>query len=109
MVISVDTAARQAKAHGHSLNQELAPLLIGVTALCPGLVDTNLFDAARERQWLTSRLSPPAFLQVSPDVVAARAIRAIRKNQGLVVITAHARFLWFLRRLSPRLSTSCST
>ena len=86
-----------------SLRAEYSPGGLGVTALCPGLVDTNLLDAARERHWLTSKLSPPAFMQVSPDVVAARAIQAIRRNQGLVVITAYARFLWFLRRLSPRL------
>jgi short-subunit dehydrogenase len=86
-----------------SLRAEYSPYGLGVTALCPGLIDTNLLDAARERTWMTARPNPPAFMYASPDLVAARAIQAIRRNQGLVVITAHARFLWFLRRLSPRI------
>jgi 3-oxoacyl-[acyl-carrier protein] reductase len=86
-----------------SLRAEYSPGGLGVTALCPGLVDTNLVDAARERNWLTSKLNPPAFMRALPDLVAARAVKTIRKNQGLVVITAYARFLWFLHRLSPRI------
>ncbi len=86
-----------------SLRAEYSPGGLGVTALCPGPVDTGLLEAARARDWLTSRLNPPAFLQASPDRVAARAIRAIQRNQGLVVVTAYARVLWALQRLSPRI------
>ncbi|MGH7351161.1 MAG: rRNA maturation RNase YbeY, partial [Candidatus Methylomirabilales bacterium] len=49
VVISVDTAARQAKAHGHSLNQELALLLIHGLLHLLGYDDSR--PAARRRMW----------------------------------------------------------
>ena len=42
-------------------------------------------------------------LAVSPEVVARRAVKAIRRNEGLVVVTLHARALWLLHRCFPRL------
>ena len=38
-----------------------------------------------------------------PHKVATIAIRAIRRNKGLVVITPAARLIWWLARLSPGL------
>jgi short-subunit dehydrogenase len=85
-----------------SLRLEYGPKGVGVTALCPGLVDTDLMDAAFERNWITSKPSIPRFLSVSPDRIAARAVKAIQKNQGLVVIPAYARLVWLFVRLFPR-------
>jgi short-subunit dehydrogenase len=85
-----------------SLRLEYSPKGVGVTALCPGLVDTDLMDAAFERNWITSKPSIPRFLSVSPDRIAARAVKAIQKNQGLVVIPAYARLVWLFVRLFPR-------
>jgi short-subunit dehydrogenase len=39
----------------------------------------------------------------SADKVADEAIRAIRKDKGLVVISPAARLLWWFGRLSPGL------
>jgi len=36
-------------------------------------------------------------------MVAAVAVKAIYRNQGVVVVTRLARFLWFVKRLAPRL------
>jgi len=85
-----------------SLRLEYSPKGVGVTALCPGLVDTDLIDAGIERKWVTSKPRTPSFLSVSPDRIAARAVQAIRKNQGLVVVPAYARLLWLFVRLFPR-------
>ena len=78
-----------------ALRAEYGPYGLGVTVLCPGFVKTKMLDSALKQNRL------PPFLQLSPDLVAKRAIKAIRKNQGLVVISAFARFLWLLHRLSP--------
>jgi probable rRNA maturation factor len=51
VVISVDTAARQAKAHGHSLDRELALLLIHGLLHLLGYDDST--PAARRRMWTT--------------------------------------------------------
>jgi probable rRNA maturation factor len=49
VVISVETAARQAKEHGHSLAQEIAFLLIHGMLHLFGYDDTT--PAARRRMW----------------------------------------------------------
>jgi 3-oxoacyl-[acyl-carrier protein] reductase len=72
----------------------------GVTALCPGFVQTGLlatFAADPRRQ----RPAVPAWVCTTPEKVAAAALRAIRANKGLVVLTPAARLGWRLARLSP--------
>jgi short-subunit dehydrogenase len=86
-----------------SLRLEYGPRGLGITALCPGLVKTHLVTAAREQNRLGGRLNLDTKLAVSPDLVARRAVKAIRRNEGLVVVSMHARGLWFLHRCFPRL------
>jgi len=76
---------------------------IGVTALCPGFVRTPLLDTFATGTPGQKRHAIPTWLCASPEQVAAAAIRAIRRNTGLVVITPAARLLWWIARLSPGL------
>jgi 3-oxoacyl-[acyl-carrier protein] reductase len=82
-----------------ALRAEYARATFGVTALCPGFVRTPMIEGAAngmDRQipaWATSRV----------ETVAARAIKALRRNRGLVVISPIGRALWWLSRLSPGL------
>jgi short-subunit dehydrogenase len=76
---------------------------LGVTALCPGLVRTNIFQAAVSGREGRPMRIPPAWMCASPEAVAYRAVQAILKNRGLVVVTPMARFLWYFKRLSPSL------
>ena len=76
---------------------------LGVTALCPGLVRTNIFQAAVNGRPEKPKRTPPAWLCASPETIANQAVRAIVKNRGLVVVTPMARFLWYFKRLSPSL------
>jgi len=73
----------------------------GVTALCPGFVDTPLLDEDATSHPV-SRLRVPSWIRTSPEKVAVRAIRAIRKNEGLVM-TPLAHLCWWTARLSPAL------
>jgi short-subunit dehydrogenase len=73
---------------------------MGVTALCPGLVRTGIFETAMTGGDKTAPKFP-RWMTASPERVARRAVRAIRKNQGMVVVTAHARLVWWVKRLSP--------
>lgn len=70
----------------------------GITALCPGFVRTPLIGNLGTPE---EQKSPPAWLCTSTDKVAARALAAIRKNKGLVLITPAARLGWLLMRISP--------
>jgi short-subunit dehydrogenase len=82
-----------------ALRAEYGNPVFGVTALCPGFVHTSMVDELDIDD--TERL--PQWLFVDLDRVAAAAIRAIRKNKGIVVVPLAARALWLLARLSPAL------
>jgi short-subunit dehydrogenase len=83
-----------------SLRAEYGPRGLGVTALCPGLVRTRIFESAMTGG---SKSAPrfPRWMTTSPERVAKGAVRAIRRNQGLVVITPQARFVWWVKRFTP--------
>jgi 3-oxoacyl-[acyl-carrier protein] reductase len=76
---------------------------LGVTALCPGFVRTALLETFETGGPGQRRHVIPAWLCASRENVAAAAIRAIRRDRGLVVISPAARLLWWLWRLSPGL------
>ncbi len=75
---------------------------IGVTNLCPGPVSSNLYNRA-----LSGRKqpvpNPPRWLCASPQWVARRGVRGIKKNKRLVLVTPLARLLYWLKRISPGL------
>jgi short-subunit dehydrogenase len=86
-----------------SLRAEYTCRGLGVTALCPGFVRTNIYQAMLEGAGARPMRSPPRWFYASPELVAARAIKAIRRNQGVVTLTLLARLMWFVKRLAPRL------
>jgi 3-oxoacyl-[acyl-carrier protein] reductase len=73
----------------------------GVTALCPGLVDTPLLATLTDPEAHRSAPAAPASLATTTDKVAAAAISAIRHNKGLVVMTPAAKAMWWAARISP--------
>jgi short-subunit dehydrogenase len=81
-----------------ALRAEYGSSGFGVTALCPGFVHTPMVDEldASEAEKL-----PPEWMFADVDTVAAAAIRAIRRNKGIAVVTPMMRGLWLLGRLSP--------
>lgn len=86
-----------------SLRAEFGRQGLGVTALCPGFVDTNLFDAAPRGEDLQENKRPPRWLLTTPETIANRAIRAIYRNQGLVVVQPYARLTYLVKRFAPGL------
>lgn len=75
----------------------------GVTMLCPGFVRTAMLDRAAIETPPQKGHRIPNWITISPDYVAARTLRAIRRNEAMVVIPGSARLLWRLNRLSPAL------
>ena len=70
----------------------------GVTALCPGFVDTALLDGKANIRAASARFS------ATPEIVARKALRAIRRKRGLILVTPAAHFYWRFARFAPRLS-----
>jgi 3-oxoacyl-[acyl-carrier protein] reductase len=86
-----------------SLRAEYSMRGLGVTALCPGFVRTSIFQSALSNRDGKPVRVPPWWLCTSSEKIAARAVEAIRRNEGLVLVSPMAHLLWFLKRLSPGL------
>src|SRR5207244_7728925 len=96
-------AAYQASKFGlvglsESLRAEYASRGLGVTALCPAFVQTKFFEVIDGQNGRAMR-TPPKWLFASVEQVAARAIKAIYRNQGVVTVSLLARVQWFIKRL----------
>jgi len=74
----------------------------GVTALCPGFVRTPFLENVPGPEADKVPAGVPVWLSTSAEKVAAKAIVAIRRNKGVVVVTPFARLAWWLWRFSPR-------
>lgn len=88
-----------------SLRAEISPR-IGVSAICPGLIESNLYGSAKEEGRSTSNRKLPERLVASPELVARHTLAAIRKNKRLVVVTRHAKLAHSAHRLVPGLLDS---
>jgi NAD(P)-dependent dehydrogenase (short-subunit alcohol dehydrogenase family) len=92
-----------------ALNAELSPQGIGVTALCPGIIDTPITEAAVMRgELLDSTQATQDFYRrrgASAEAVAEAAVDAIRKGKMIrTVPRSHVDPSWMLKRISPRAS-----
>ncbi|MCF4139252.1 SDR family oxidoreductase [Streptomyces sp. Tue 6430] len=94
------------------LRAELARQDIGVTAVCPGLVNTGITATAtfvgvdaeeeRRRQKRSTRLY--ALRNYPPEKVADAILRAVVRNEAVVPVTPEARVFHVLSRLAPAVS-----
>jgi len=85
-----------------SLRAELRGDGVGVSAICPGFTKTAIFDNSHNQQGGRGIRRPPAWMMTTPEAVAYAAVKAIRRNDPLVVITPLAKVLWLLKRMAPR-------
>lgn len=87
----------------HSLRIDYHRKNFGVTLLCPGFVRTPMIENPIDLDTKRPPSLLPAWLCTTPEKVADKAIAAIKKNKGVVVVTPLARFAWWVMRLSPGL------
>ncbi|MGW6446215.1 SDR family oxidoreductase [Lentzea sp. NPDC055074] len=93
------------------LRAELAPHAIGVSAICPGVVNTNITatttfsgvssEEERRKQDRASRLY--ARRGFGPEGVATQIVRAVRRNKPVVPVTAEAKAARLASRVAPGL------
>jgi NAD(P)-dependent dehydrogenase (short-subunit alcohol dehydrogenase family) len=100
--ISYTTAKYGVVGLSHSLRAEGAGLGVKVSVVCPGLIDTPILVTSPlrgpvDRDKLRA-LIPKA---LAPDRCARVILRGVAKNRATIVVTAHARALWWLSRASP--------
>src|SRR5712692_6963438 len=78
-----------------ALWEENRPLGIKVMALCPGVTDTNFFEASRMQR-------PPARISQSPEEVVETALRGLKRGKSSVISGWTNFFLIETERLVPR-------
>lgn len=86
-----------------SLRAEYARTNLGITAFCPGFVDTALFETSTFGHDRHSPKCPPRWLMTTADKIASRAIKAIMRDEALVVTQYYARLTYLTKRLIPSL------
>ncbi|MEU5880739.1 SDR family oxidoreductase [Spirillospora sp. NPDC047279] len=91
------------------LRADLAGKGIGVSAICPGIVNTNITQTSRfvgqtsEEQGRSRRRAARAYAlrNFGPEGVAEQIVAAVRKDRAVVPVTPEARLSYLASRLSP--------
>ena len=92
-----------------ALRQELAPHGIGVTTVCPGLINTPITRSSVMRGPDASPETRQRMIEVyqrrnyGPERVAANVLRAVQRNRAVAPIAAEAWVMYYVKRLAPGL------
>lgn len=86
-----------------ALRAEYSRRGVGVTALCPGPVRTNLYRAAASGKPGRAVPDPPTWLCGSVETIARKAIWSIKKNRRMTLVTPMAHLLFQAKRFVPGL------
>jgi NAD(P)-dependent dehydrogenase (short-subunit alcohol dehydrogenase family) len=91
-----------------ALRDELQAHGIGVTAVCPGIINTPITGSARMRGRVATDEARARLVAAyqrrnyGPERVAAAIVKAVVRNRPVVPVSPEAWILYFMKRLSPR-------
>jgi NAD(P)-dependent dehydrogenase (short-subunit alcohol dehydrogenase family) len=93
-----------------TLRAELADTSVGVTCVHPGGIATNIVKSSRFKEpeglsGLRQKAERAFERMLSPDVVASRIVRAIRRNSARVLVARETHVLDALKRVAPVLTS----
>ncbi|GBE65438.1 short-chain dehydrogenase [Mycobacterium sp. MFM001] len=84
---------------------------VQVSVLCPGVIRTPILTGGRYGRTEKAGLSDDEILRrweqlrpMAPEKFAERALRAVLRNDAIIVVPAWWKTFWYLERLSPSLS-----
>ena len=90
-----------------ALRDELEPRGIGVTAICPGIINTPITGAARLRGKAALPGARERMVEFyrrrnyGPELVAEKILKAVARDAALAPVSPEAWVTYFLKRLSP--------
>ena len=91
------------------LRAELSRFNIGVTAICPGIINTSIVRDGKATMTADMRVSQDQMVDFyrkwgwPPERVARAIMRAVEKNRGVVPVGPEAWLFWYMKRTSQRL------
>jgi len=94
-----------------ALRIELREHGIGVTAICPGIIDTPITRTARLRGRYAAEGQREQMIEAyrkrgyGPERVAENVLRAIQRDRAIAPVSPEAWIGWYLKRLSPALAS----
>ena len=86
-----------------ALRAEFGRRGMGVSAICPGPVRTDLYKNGLSGRIGQAVPEPPKLMTATPEKIAARTVNAIRRNKRMTLITPTAHLLYHLKRFTPGL------
>lgn len=90
-----------------ALRDELTPHGIGVTAVCPGIINTPITGTARMRGPNANDEARRRMIQIyqrrnyGPERVARNILKAIQRNRAVAPVSPEAWFIYYLKRFFP--------
>ena len=90
-----------------ALREEIAPHRIGVTAVCPGIINTGIIEATRMRGAQDTDAARAEIKRsytrrnYTPERVAENVLRAIQRNRAVAPISPEAWTFYYLKRFFP--------
>lgn len=83
-----------------SLRAEAKGLGVKVTAVCPGFIQTGIFDSSTTvRVSMDDLLAQIPFKPIDAGKAARIILRGVARNKAIVVFPLYGRVVWWLRRL----------
>ncbi len=88
-----------------SLRAEGAALGVKVSVVCPGFIQTGIFDASDYvRSDKEGAVSMIPVKMIAPAAAARTILDGVAKNRAVIVFPFYARLLWWIERFVPRLT-----
>jgi NAD(P)-dependent dehydrogenase (short-subunit alcohol dehydrogenase family) len=109
VINAYSTTKHAVVAHSMGLRLEAQQFGVKVTALCPGYIKTNIYNAA-----VSNNVANDAFLKLIPfpmlelDPTVEKMLAGVAKNKALVVLPAYGKIVYALHRISPALANLLS-
>jgi NAD(P)-dependent dehydrogenase (short-subunit alcohol dehydrogenase family) len=89
-----------------TLRMEVRRYGVGVTVVCPGVINTNIFDDSPMHLPESMRVQPGKFIESvkkygwPPERVARAVLKGVRKNKAVVPVGPETWIGWYSKRIS---------
>jgi NAD(P)-dependent dehydrogenase (short-subunit alcohol dehydrogenase family) len=85
----------------HALRAEAADLGVRVSVVCPGWIETPIFQTSKVVKLDRDKLFAEIPKTMPADQCARDILRGVERNKATIVVTTSAKVLWYLHRYIP--------